>query len=116
MRRSNDNTNINIQIENNPNRVNNNKPILNANIRGKNIINNYILGIQMRGIMEEEMKKMDDKYQKEIDKIKEDNAKKEEQYQEDIQKLKEENERHQQDIQNIKDENGKREEKHKQEL
>ena len=38
MRRSNDNTNINIQIENNPNRENNINPILNANIRGKNII------------------------------------------------------------------------------
>ena len=108
MRRSNDNTNINIQIENNPNRENNINPVLNANIRGKNIINNYILGIQMRGIIEEEMKKMEDKYQKEIDKIKEDNAKREEQYQEDIQKLKEWNERHQQDIQQIKEENGKR--------
>ena len=38
MRRNNDNTNINIQIENNSNRENNINPILNANIRGKNII------------------------------------------------------------------------------
>ena len=44
------------------------------------------------------MKKMEDKYQKEIDKIKEDNTKREEQYMEDIQKLKEENERYHQDI------------------
>ena len=55
--------------------------------------------------IEEEVKKIDDKYQKEIDKIKEDNALREEQCQRDIKKLKEENPRHQQDIQKLKGEN-----------
>ena len=40
------------------------------------------------------MKKKEDKYQKEIQKIKEDNEKRERNYQQDMKKLKEENEKY----------------------
>ena len=42
MRRSNANSNINIEIENNAHRENNFNPILDTNIRGNNFNNNYL--------------------------------------------------------------------------